>query len=248
MKTFGLVGYPLLQSFSQKYFTAYFSEKNIDAQYLNFSIENIGEFPAKVLTTPDLKGLNVTIPYKQQVMAYLDDLDEVARKAGAVNVIKISYRNGKIYLKGFNSDVVGFESSLIPLLKPHHTKALILGTGGASKAVKYVLDKNGIDALFVSRNPSGTNEIRYQQVTPGLLNEYTLIVNTTPLGMYPNINACPELPYQYLNDKHLCYDLIYNPEDTLFLQKAKAQNAGVKNGYEMLIKQAERAWEIWNML
>ena len=247
MKTFGLVGYPLGHSFSQDYFTKKFAIEKIDAQYLNFQIEDIALFPEKVLTIDGLSGLNVTIPYKQKVMQYLDEIDETAQKVGAVNVVKIIRDGSKMRLRGCNSDVVGFENSLRPLLKPCHTSAYILGTGGASKAVRYVLEKLNINYQFVSRNADAANNIlSYQQLTDELVESHNLIVNCTPLGMSPKIDACPDIPYQTIGAEHLCFDLIYNPEETLFLKKAKEQGATIKNGLDMLIGQAVRAWEIWN--
>lgn len=247
MKTFGLVGYPLGHSFSQDYFTKKFAAEKIDAQYLNFQIEDIALFPEKVLTVDGLSGLNVTIPYKQKVMQYLDEIDETAQKVGAVNVVKIIRDGSKMRLRGCNSDVVGFENSLRPLLKPCHTSAYILGTGGASKAVRYVLEKLNINYQFVSRNADAANNIlSYQQLTDELVENHKLIVNCTPLGMSPKIDACPDIPYQAIGAEHLCFDLIYNPEETLFLKKAKEQGATIKNGLDMLIGQAVRAWEIWN--
>jgi shikimate dehydrogenase len=246
MKTFGLIGYPLTQSFSQKYFTKKFEQEGIDAQYINFSIESIDLFNENVISAPGLIGLNVTIPYKEKVIPFLNELDITAAKVGAVNVAKVSSVNNQLFLKGFNSDVVGFEKSLKPLLKPYHKNALIIGTGGASKAVKYVLDLLGIEGKFVSRNPVESNFLSYQDLTPKIIKAHTLIINTTPLGMFPKIDDFPDIPYQAIGNDHLCYDLIYNPEETLFLQKSKMNGATVKNGLEMLILQAERSWEIWN--
>ena len=247
MKTYGLVGYPLGHSFSQDYFTKKFAAENIDAQYLNFQIEDIALFPEKVLTVDGLSGLNVTIPYKQKVMPYLDEIDETAQKVGAVNVVKIIRNGSNVRLRGCNSDVVGFENSLKPLLKPCHTSAYILGTGGASKAVRYVLEKLGIDYQFVSRNADAANNIlSYEQLTNDSIASHKLIVNCTPLGMSPKTDACPAIPYEAIGPDHLCFDLIYNPEVTLFLQKARQQGATIKNGLDMLIGQAVRAWDIWN--
>ena len=247
MKTYGLVGYPLGHSFSQDYFTKKFAAENIDAQYLNFQIEDIALFPEKVLTVDGLSGLNVTIPYKQKVMPYLDEIDETAQKVGAVNVVKIIRQGSNVRLRGCNSDVVGFENSLKPMLKPCHTSAYILGTGGASKAVRYVLEKLGIDYQFVSRTADAANNIlSYEQLTNDLIANHKLIVNCTPLGMSPKTDACPSIPYEAIGPDHLCFDLIYNPEVTLFLQKARQQGATIKNGLDMLIGQAIRAWEIWN--
>ena len=200
-----------------------------------------------MLNTPDLSGLNVTIPYKQKVMAYLDEIDETAQKVGAVNVVKIIRNGSNVRLRGCNSDVVGFENSLKPLLKPCHTSAYILGTGGASKAVRYVLEKLGIDYQFVSRTADAANNIlSYEQLTNDSIASHKLIVNCTPLGMSPKTDACPAIPYEAIGADHLCFDLIYNPEVTLFLQKARQQGATIKNGLDMLIGQAIRAWEIWN--
>ena len=247
MKTYGLVGYPLGHSFSQDYFTKKFAAENIDAQYLNFQIEDIALFPEKVLTVDGLSGLNVTIPYKQKVMTFLDEIDATAQKVGAVNVVKIIHDASTVRLRGYNSDVVGFENSLKPLLKPCHTSAYILGTGGASKAVRYVLEKLGIDYQFVSRSADASNNIlSYEQLTNDLIASHKLIVNCTPLGMSPKTDACPAIPYEAIGPDHLCFDLIYNPEVTLFLQKARQQGATIKNGLDMLIGQANRAWEIWN--
>lgn len=245
MQTFGLVGNPLGHSFSQDYFTKKFDKENIEAQYLNFQIEDISMLGEKVLSVPGLRGFNVTIPYKQAVIPYLDTIDEVAQKVGAVNVVKVEEGIGKKSLSGYNSDVVGFENSLRPLLKSCHTNALILGTGGASKAVRYVLEKLGIEYRYVSRTPSD-NVYSYGQLTPEIISHNKLIVNCTPLGMSPKVDACADIPYSAIGQQHLCFDLIYNPETTLFLQKAHEQGATVKNGLDMLIGQAERAWEIWN--
>lgn len=245
MQTFGLVGNPLGHSFSQDYFTKKFDKENIEAQYLNFQIEDISMLGEKVLSVSGLRGFNVTIPYKQAVIPYLDTIDEVAQKVGAVNVVKVEDGAGKRKLSGYNSDVVGFENSLRPLLKSCHASALILGTGGASKAVRYVLEKLGIEYRYVSRTPSD-NVYSYGQLTPEIISHNKLIVNCTPLGMSPKVDACADIPYSAIGQQHLCFDLIYNPETTLFLQKAHEQGATVKNGLDMLIGQAERAWEIWN--
>ena len=194
---------------------------------------------------PELNGLNVTIPYKEQVIPYLDDLDEDARLIGAVNVIKFSKGLfGKVKLKGYNSDIIGFKQSIEPLLKEHHRKALILGTGGASKAVFQGLKQLGVASTFVSRKAKEYC-ITYEEITPKVMEQYTVIVNTTPLGMYPNVNACPDIPYDLLTSDHLLYDLLYNPDETLFMRKGKEKGAVVKNGLEMLLLQAFAAWEIW---
>lgn len=247
MDKYGLIGYPLGHSFSVGYFNEKFKAENIDAEYVNFEIPTIKDFHKVIAGNPNLCGLNVTIPYKEQVIAYLDDLDkDTAKKIGAVNVIKIIHQSkGKPKLIGYNSDVIGFTQSIEPLLQPHHKKALILGTGGASKAVYHGLKDLGIEATFVSRNPKDNKQLTYQQLTPEVMAEHTIIVNTTPLGMYPKVNECPNIPYEYLTSNHLLYDLLYNPDETLFMKRGKEQGAEVKNGLEMLLLQAFAAWEIW---
>lgn len=243
MNTYGLIGYPLGHSFSRKFFTEKFEKEGIDAQYLNFEIPSIEDFPNIIQSHPNLRGFNVTIPYKQQVMQYLDDISPEAKAIGAVNVIKVAPLRG---LVGHNSDVIGFVNSIRPLLKPHHRKALILGTGGASKAIHYGLkEKLGMDTLFVSRT-AREGVITYNDVTPEVLKEYTVIVNCSPVGMYPHVDECPTLPYEAMTDCHLLYDLVYNPEETLFMKKGAEHGATVKNGLEMLHLQALAAWEIWN--
>ncbi len=254
MNTYGLIGYPLGHSFSRKFFTEKFATEGIDAQYFNFEIPSIEEFSNIIKNTPTLKGLNVTIPYKQQVMQYLDDISEEARAIGAVNVVKVS----KEGLTGYNSDVIGFVNSIKPLLKPHHKKALILGTGGASKAIRYGLEKKlGVETAFVSRRRpdgsphkggdiQGTERVfTYEEVTAEVLKEYEVIVNCSPVGMYPHVDECPVLPYEAMNENNLLYDLVYNPLETLFMKKGAAQGATVKNGLEMLHLQAIASWEFW---
>ena len=245
MKKYGLLGYPLGHSFSRNYFNQKFEAERIDAEYLNFEIPEIKEIKNVIKENPELNGLNVTIPYKEQVIPYLDDLDEDARLIGAVNVIKFSKGLfGKVKLKGYNSDIIGFKQSIEPLLKEHHRKALILGTGGASKAVFQGLKQLGVASTFVSRKAKEYC-ITYEEITPKVMEQYTVIVNTTPLGMYPNVNACPDIPYDLLTSDHLLYDLLYNPDETLFMRKGKVKGAVVKNGLEMLLLQAFAAWEIW---
>ena len=245
MKKYGLLGYPLGHSFSRNYFNQKFEAERIDAEYLNFEIPEIKEIKNVIKENPELNGLNVTIPYKEQVIPYLDDLDEDARLIGAVNVIKFSKGLfGKVKLKGYNSDIIGFKQSIEPLLKEHHRKALILGTGGASKAVFQGLKQLGVASTFVSRKAKEYC-ITYEEITPKGMEQYTVIVNTTPLGMYPNVNACPDIPYDLLTSDHLLYDLLYNPDETLFMRKGKEKGAVVKNGLEMLLLQAFAAWEIW---
>lgn len=245
MQKYGLIGYPLGHSFSKNYFNQKFGCEKINAQYVNFEIPTIKDLKTVLKENPDLNGLNVTIPYKEQVIPYLDELDEDARLIGAVNVIKFSKGMfGKIKLKGYNSDIIGFKQSIEPLLTETHRKALILGTGGASKAVFQGLKQLGVGATYVSRKPK-EHCITYEEITPKVMEQYTVIINTTPLGMYPNIDACPEIPYHLLTPDHLLYDLLYNPDETLFMKKGLEKGAVVKNGLEMLLLQAFAAWQIW---
>ncbi|QPH38336.1 shikimate dehydrogenase family protein [Pedobacter endophyticus] len=246
MKTYGLIGYPLSHSFSKKYFTEKFLKEGItDHQYELFPIEDITALPDLLANNPSLCGLNVTIPHKVNVLCYLNEVDEAADKIGAVNCISIKSFDGENYLKGYNTDAYGFEASLKPLLSPQHQKALIFGDGGAAKAVKYVLDKLGIPYQIVVRKAM-PNTILYSEVTPQILATHQLLINTTPLGMSPNINTFPEIDYEQITPEHLAYDLVYNPLDTEFLIKAAERGASTKNGLEMLHKQAEQAWAIWN--
>ncbi len=246
MKTYGLIGYPLEHSFSQNYFTEKFQKENIDARYLNFPISDIKFFPELIEKHPYLAGLNVTIPYKQQVIEYLDHLSPVAQEVGAVNVIHIQWQEKKPVFTGYNTDIIGFSRSIEPLLQPGHKKALILGTGGASKAVAYGLSQLGLLYRFVSRKPQHPSQVSYESLTPEIINAYKVIVNTTPIGMSPNTDACPDIPYEGVTNSHVAFDLIYNPETTLFMQKCADKGATTKNGLEMLHLQAEAAWDIWN--
>lgn len=245
MKKYGLVGYPLGHSFSMGYFNEKFKNEAINAVYENFEIPDIQDITTVIGSNPDLAGFNVTIPYKEKVMDYLDYISPEAAEIGAVNVVKVTHNGERAVLKGFNSDVVGFVNSIKPLLRPLHKKALVLGTGGASKAVEYGLRKFGLETIKVSRTEKD-NTITYGQVTPELLSEYKVIVNCTPCGMAPHFDECPNLPYDSIDDSFLLYDLIYNPEETLFLRKGKEKDATVKNGLEMLLLQAEEGWNIWN--
>ena len=245
MDKYGLIGYPLGHSFSISYFNEKFKNEDIDAEYINFEIPAIDALPEVLASNPELKGLNVTIPYKEQDIPHLDDLDEDARLIGAVNVIKFTKGLfGKTKLVGYNSDIIGFKQSIEPLLTEKHTKALILGTGGASKAVAQGLKQLGVGSTFVSRTKKEYC-ITYEEITPEIMQQYKVIVNTTPLGMFPNVDACPNIPYELLTPDHLLYDLLYNPDETLFMRKGKEQGAVVKNGLEMLLLQAFAAWEIW---
>lgn len=244
-KLFALIGKNISYSFSKRYFTKKFEDLKLkENEYINFDIQSIKELPKKIKENKsNLKGMNVTIPYKLEVFNYLDKIDKKALKVGAVNTIRIS-RKGR--LKGFNTDVYGFKKSLNPLLKKRHKKALILGTGGASKAVAYVLEDLGIKYKFVSRNPEGKKEISYNDLSKKIMESYQLIINCTPVGTFPNIDSSPSIPYENLTPKHLLYDLIYNPSETVFLKKGKEKGADIKNGLEMLEQQAEKAWKIWN--
>lgn len=240
MRLFGLIGYPLGHSFSKKYFTKKFLDEGItDCRYELFPIESILEFPSLVARHPELCGLNVTIPYKEQVMPYLDDPGETA-VIGACNCILV--RDGRLY--GYNTDVAGFRESFRPGLRPTDKNALILGTGGASKAVAYALGQLGIAYKYVSRG--GGDALRYEDVTPALLAVYTVIINCSPVGTYPNIAEAPNLPYAALSSRHYLYDLVYNPERTLFLAEGEGRGAVIRNGFDMLRLQAEEGWKIWN--
>lgn len=243
-KLFGLLGKNIEYSFSRGYFSDKFRELDLKKhKYVNFDLQSIDDFPNIIKENKHLKGINVTIPYKEDVMPFLDKLDNTAKEIGAVNTIKFTKRGN---LKGYNSDVVGFENSIMPLVKNHHKKALILGTGGASKAIAYALKRNNIKYKFVSRNPEGEKEISYHDLSQEIIEKYTIIINSTPIGTSPDIDKCPNIPYQYLSDKHILYDLIYNPAITTFLSKGKEKGATIKNGLEMLRLQAEESWRIWN--
>jgi shikimate dehydrogenase len=247
MPKFGLIGKSLSHSFSQKYFSKKFTELGLsDHSYENFEIPNINDILDVIKSNPDLKGLNVTIPYKTEVIPLLDELSEAAEKIGAVNTIEIQRKGEENRLIGHNTDVIGFKESIRPVLKGFQHKALILGTGGASKAVDYVFSNLGLDVLFVSRNPSKSNEVTYSDLNEIALQQFLVVANTSPLGTYPNINECPDIPYQFLGERHLLLDLVYNPEESLFMKKGKEQGASVRNGYAMLVGQAEAAWGIWN--
>lgn len=241
MTKYGIIGYPLGHSFSKGFFTEKFARESIDAQYLNFEIPDVAMLPDVLRNNPELRGLNITLPHKQAVIPLLDEMSEEAKEIGAVNVIRV--RNGK--LKGFNSDIIGFTNSIKPLLRPHHKKALILGTGGASKAIRVGLNRLGIEWTYVSRSPR-EGMITYEDITAETLQAYTVIVNCSPVGMFPNVAQAPEIPYDCLSDKHLLFDLVYNPEETLFMKKGREQGATVKNGLEMLHLQAVASWDFWN--
>lgn len=241
---YGLIGKKLDHSFSADFFNKKFKEEGIDEYYQLFPLPSISDLPDLLRNNPALKGLNVTIPYKKSVIPFLNSISDEAKEIGAVNVIKITRDNGEFNLTGFNSDCLGFKNSLLPLLCPDINKALILGTGGASKAICYVLKQLDIQHTFVSRSPS-EGQLTYKDLNKEIIGENLLIVNTTPLGMYPEINTCPDIPYEYLTNRHICYDLVYNPVETKFMKLALQQGAKVKNGYEMLVGQALEAWRIW---
>ena len=252
IRKFGLLGHPLGHSFSKKFHNDRFAQLGIDAVYENFDLDDISLLPALLQSQPDLLGLNVTIPYKQAVMTYLDELDPLAQRIGAVNVVRVEHlsfnnlstRVPGVRLKGFNSDIVGFRDSLQPMLQGDEKKALVLGTGGASKAIFVALQDLGITPVYVSRT-AASGRHTYADLTPEVMADHLVIVNCTPLGMFPKVDACPDLPYHLLTPRHICFDCVYNPEETLFMKRAAAQGASVKCGYEMLVGQAIESYRIW---
>lgn len=244
MNTYGLIGFPLGHSFSKEYFTKKFKTENrTDYRYVNFPFQDLEKGVLQLKNESSLRGLNITIPYKEKIVAFLNEASEVCSKIKSCNCIRIE--QGKWY--GYNTDVIGFRKSLIPLLKPHHNKALVFGSGGASKAILFVLKELGIDFNVVSRTkiPGG---YMYSDLTNEVLSTHTLLVNTTPVGLAPNKEDCLPMTYEAISDRHLVYDLIYNPEETMLLRKARLQGAATKNGYEMLLIQAEESWKIWQGL
>jgi shikimate dehydrogenase len=242
MKRFGLIGKTLKHSFSKTYFEKKFAEQGINGcSYENFELQSIDEFPDIIANTPGLRGLNVTIPYKEEVLRFLNSKNEIVEEINACNCINII--NGQLH--GFNTDAVAFKNSLQKSLKPYHKCALILGTGGAAKAVQYALKELGIDFLLVSRHKK-ENQLGYEDVGGDTIGEHHIIINTTPLGMYPNVDQDPPIPYTDLTPQHLLYDLTYNPPKTKFLQQGEKRGAQIINGYEMLVAQAEESWRIWN--
>jgi len=241
MKKYGLIGFPLSHSFSKKYFSEKFINENIQGvEYNSYPLEDITALSTLLSSEPMLAGLNVTIPYKEKVIPFLDELSDEVKEIGACNCISIKGTT----LKGYNTDVIGFEKSLKKKLKPYHQKALVLGTGGAAKAVYYILRKNQIPFLKVSRT-NGENQITYESLTKEIIESHQLIVNTTPLGMYPEVNSFPPIPYQYLGDQHYLFDLVYNPAKTIFLSRGEERGAAIENGADMLVDQAEASWDIW---
>ena len=241
MDRYGIIGFPLGHSFSRAFFTEKFQKEHIDAEYVNFEIPSAHLLPEIVRSNPHLRGLNVTLPYKEAVIPMLDSMSDEAREIGAVNVIQV--REGR--LKGFNSDIIGFMGSLRPLLKPWHQHALVLGTGGASRAIRVGLERVGLDWTYVSRT-AAEGRLTYAALTPEVMEHYQVIVNCSPVGMFPKVDACPDIPYHLLSPRHLLYDLVYNPEETLFLKRGAQQGATIKNGLEMLHLQALASWEFWN--
>lgn len=244
MDKYGLIGYPLGHSFSISFHNQRFADEGINAKYLNFEIPSIDDLPAVLGSNPELKGLNVTIPYKEKVIPFLDYVSPEARAIGAVNVIRVVHEGKKISLRGYNSDVIGFTQSIEPMLEPYHKKALILGTGGASKAIAYGLRSLGLECVFVSRYER-PDTIQYNRITPEIVREYNVIVNCTPMGMFPKTDECPLLPYEAMDERNILYDLIYNPDETLFMRRGAEHGAAVKNGLEMLLLQAFASWDFW---
>jgi len=242
MKRYGLIGYPLTHSLSQQYFTDKFSQEGInDCIYERFSIPSIDDLHTILDTHKDLCGFNITIPYKKEVLAFLTERSKAVEEVGACNCVKIEGQN----LIGYNTDVIGFENSLIPFLKPTHNQALVLGTGGAALAIVYVLQKLGIAYKYVSRT-AAEGQFSYNELDASVMELHTLIINTTPLGMFPNIEACPNIPYQLLTPDHHLFDLTYNPAESTFLAKGKQMGATIQNGQQMFVEQAEQSWRIWN--
>ncbi len=247
MRLFGLIGFPLSHSFSAKYFEKKFAEERIpDAEYRLFPLKDITELQSLIGLNPDLQGFNITIPYKVAILPYLDQISDSAKAIGAVNCVRIERLNSDIRLTGHNTDAHGFSESLVPLLKSYHRKALVLGTGGASKAVCYALQQLGITTTLVSRASHDANTLNYSQLTETKVNDNLLIINTTPVGTYPDADKFPDIPYQFLGKHHILYDLVYNPAETQFMLKGLEAGATAKNGFQMLELQAERSWEIWN--
>ena len=257
-KTYGLIGFPLSHSFAKKYFTDKFDNENItDCTYNLFPIDSINQLPQLIKDNPNLCGLNVTIPYKESVIPFLNELDETAKAVGAVNCVKILNSNNSPnsrlptpFLKGYNTDIFGFRQSIKPFLENQHERALILGTGGAAKAVYYVLKEIGIDCYFASRHKNQDTRIKtfmYEEINENMINAFKLIVNTSPVGMFPDVTNAPKIPYQFITSSHLLYDLVYNPIETEFLKRGKEKGALTVNGLSMLHQQAEEAWRIWNM-
>ncbi len=242
MAVYGLIGFPLTHSFSKAYFTAKFEREGLsDCSYINCEIESL-DLLKSTIENEKLVGFNVTIPFKSKIISYLDSINEAAEKIGAANTV-IRAKNNQ--LKGYNTDYIGFKESIKPFLKPYHTQALILGNGGSAKAVAYVLNELNIEYRIATRNPVLSEHIHYDQLTALDVRNAALIINTTPLGMFPNIDGFPDIPYQGIDKFHLLFDLVYNPSESQFLKKGSAKGAQTINGYSMLVRQAEEAWKIW---
>lgn len=247
MREFGLIGYPLGHAYSQKYFEEKFKGLGIDdAKYTLFPISEIHKITNIISSHKNLCGLNVTTPYKELVIPFLHDLDPIVIKLGTVNVIRIKRTEDSFFLKGYNTDIFGLQRVIDKLLVPEGTKALILGSGGSGKTTSYVLEERGIPYTIVSRSPSNLQQITYNNLTEAVIKNHNLIINASPVGMYPKVNNCPSIPYQYITKDHICFDLVYNPAETLFLKKCADAGAKTVNGLEMLYEQADKAWEIWN--
>ena len=243
MQEYGLIGKNISYSFSEGYFTNKFKELGItDCEYSTFDLSDISELKELLESKPNLNGFNITIPYKEDVLVFLDEIDESAKAIKAVNTVKIE--NGKLI--GFNTDTFGFRTSIKPFFEPQHRKALILGTGGAAKAIAFVLEQLGVDYFYVSRDPKAEKEISYSDLTKEAITNFPFIINCSPVGTFPDVDKCPDIPYDGITPTHLLYDLIYNPEETLFLKKGKDRGASTVNGLSMLHHQAEEAWRIWN--
>lgn len=248
-RLFGLIGYPLTHSISEQYFAEKFKNKNIlNVKYKLFAIHDIKLVKNIINDNPNLCGLNVTFPYKESILKYVDEIERDAQLIGAGNLIKIIRKDKKIKLTAYNTDAYGFKKAISPFIKPHHKKALIIGKGGAAKAAKYVLTQLGIGTSFVSRNPQISNQISYSQIDRFIVNEHKILINASPIGMFPNTNEIPDIPYNLLTKEHLVFDMIYNPPETRFLKIAKEQGATTINGLSMFHNQADRSWEIWNKL
>jgi shikimate dehydrogenase len=246
MRKYGLIGYPLGHSFSKSYFTEKFHNEHInDCNYENYPLDNLDKLPHLIAGEPELQGLNVTIPYKSQIIRFLDQISPEARSIGAVNVIKIRRENDKVKLSGFNSDVTGIRVSLLPYIRNRKGNAIVLGTGGSSRAVMYVLKESGVNVILVSREKK-PGSVSYADIDSNLINSAVLIVNTTPLGMFPDIDSKPDLNYGLLNKNHILFDLVYNPLRTSFLKMGEEMGCITISGIKMLHSQAERAWQIWN--
>ncbi|MCF8257126.1 MAG: shikimate dehydrogenase [Flavobacteriales bacterium] len=245
MRRFGLIGHPLSHSFSKGYFDGKFKELGIDAEYLNFDVPTVEQAVHAIRTMPDLEGVNVTIPYKQTIIPFLDELDAAVNAIGAANTVKVFRHGNHVLLKGFNTDTVGFHDSIIPMLTSAHTHALVLGTGGAAKAAVHVLTDLGLSVATVSR-VAGKTDLTYPDLNTSIIASHTLIVNCTPVGMFPNVNGRPELQYEAVGPGHLLFDMVYNPHETRFMLAGLERGAMVSNGLDMLHRQAEASWSIWN--